>query len=241
MITTRARQSRTPALNWSADFRGGERQGTWRLLIQDVLDPDTGTLNAWALQITSGGVTTQYDAAGLPAALVDAGEITFTLNVPDAGVIEDVNVTLDVAHSYIGDLTITLTAPNDVPVVLHAQSGLDADSIQRTYDEESGITRETTSGPDGTFSFADVPADVYSLYCNADLYMSGFDAAIVEEGGTSEIFFNLHYTGCVPISNAFEILGATRGTVPVTGGVQVAISVTGIPEDKLPQVTIGGE
>lgn len=60
----------------------------------------------------------------------------------DAGV---VRVTLDINHTYIGDLYVTLTSPSGAQVTLHANSGGSADNIKSSYDvnfagyEASGV------------------------------------------------------------------------------------------------------
>jgi hypothetical protein len=51
----------------------------------------------------------------------DPGQATSALEVP-AGRVQSVRVHVDIAHSYIGDLTITLVSPQGTKVVLRAQS-----------------------------------------------------------------------------------------------------------------------
>ena len=49
------------------------------------------------------------------------------------GRIRDITVSLDITHTYIGDLSITLTSPGGTGVVLHDRGGGSADNIIKTY------------------------------------------------------------------------------------------------------------
>lgn len=56
-----------------------------------------------------------------------------TISVARAGVVKDVKVTLDLKHTYIGDLDISLIAPDGTKVKLHARGGRETDDIVGTY------------------------------------------------------------------------------------------------------------
>ncbi|HEX2174226.1 MAG TPA: S8 family serine peptidase, partial [Dehalococcoidia bacterium] len=62
-----------------------------------------------------------------PAGIVD------TIQVPDAGRLQDIRVTVNVEHTWIGDLRVGLTAPDGTAVTLHDRSGSGQDNIRRTY------------------------------------------------------------------------------------------------------------
>ena len=47
--------------------------------------------------------------------------------------VSDLMVGLNISHSYIGDLTVTLTSPNGTTIKLHDASGAGADNIQGEY------------------------------------------------------------------------------------------------------------
>jgi subtilisin-like proprotein convertase family protein len=54
-----------------------------------------------------------YDSSqNLNLSITDGIETSHTINVPDNGIISEVKVTLDVSHTYLDDLVITLTHPN---------------------------------------------------------------------------------------------------------------------------------
>ena len=49
------------------------------------------------------------------------------------GAIGSVTVTVDIQHSYIGDLRVLLTSPSGTSVELHAQTGGGSDNLVKTY------------------------------------------------------------------------------------------------------------
>ena len=60
-----------------------------------------------------------YTATGTPINIPDLATITSTINVPVGGSLTDVNIlNLNGTHTYIGDLTFTLTSPQNTSVVL---------------------------------------------------------------------------------------------------------------------------
>jgi subtilisin-like proprotein convertase family protein len=89
-----------------------------------------------------------YHSADVPQAINDNSTITSTLEVGDHFCIADVDLELDITHTYIGDLTVTLTSPEGTMVTLHNRSGGSSANIQQTYDDE-GIT------PDGPGALSD--------------------------------------------------------------------------------------
>jgi subtilisin-like proprotein convertase family protein len=56
------------------------------------------------------------------------------IQVSGAGRVQDIRVALDIAHTWIGDLRVSLIAPDGTTVVLHDRSGANQDNIRRTYD-----------------------------------------------------------------------------------------------------------
>ncbi|MBI4558543.1 MAG: FG-GAP repeat protein, partial [Candidatus Hydrogenedentes bacterium] len=66
----------------------------------------------------------------------------------NTGTIVDVDVVVDITHSWRGDLIVKLTSPNGATVFLHNLSGGSADNVQWTYDDE-------TRPPDGPGTLSD--------------------------------------------------------------------------------------
>jgi subtilisin-like proprotein convertase family protein len=62
--------------------------------------------------------------------------VTSVLNVPQAGRITRLAVSVDIAHTYIGDLQVSLTSPAGTLVMLHNRAGASADNLVKTYTSE---------------------------------------------------------------------------------------------------------
>jgi subtilisin-like proprotein convertase family protein len=112
------------------------------LQVQDLAAQDVGTLNRWELEIAA-----QPDAS---VALEETPGVTIPDNNPSgiersliidaSGRVKDLEVALDITHTYVGDLLVTLVSPAGTSVTLHNRSGGSADNIIKTY------TSATTSG-----------------------------------------------------------------------------------------------
>jgi subtilisin-like proprotein convertase family protein/subtilisin family serine protease len=59
------------------------------------------------------------------------------IQVPDIGRIGELRVSVDITHTYSGDLRVQLTAPNGQTVILHDRQGGSIDNLQKTYTVES--------------------------------------------------------------------------------------------------------
>ncbi len=78
-------------------------------------------------------VCADADATGLPLAIVDNQTTTSQMSIvsgPDVGTIE---VTVDISHTYIGDLNVKLISPSATEVLLHNRSGGTSEDIVGTY------------------------------------------------------------------------------------------------------------
>lgn len=74
------------------------------------------------------------------APIPDLQTVSFTLNVPDDTPVEALTVGVDLKHTYIGDLIITLQPPAATgvnPVVLHNRAGGSTRDLKKTYDAAS--------------------------------------------------------------------------------------------------------
>ncbi len=60
--------------------------------------------------------------------------VSSTVAFTEQSTISSIKVSVDIAHTYIGDLVVTLTAPSGTAVVLHDRSGGPADNIKQTFD-----------------------------------------------------------------------------------------------------------
>jgi len=90
-----------------------------------------------------------YTPTDVPQSITDYSTITSHIEVTDAYCVGDVNVDVDITHTYIGDLVVELTSPSGVTVRLHNRSGGTTDNLVCTYDEQGGTL------PDGPGSLSD--------------------------------------------------------------------------------------
>jgi subtilisin family serine protease len=83
------------------------------------------------------------------APLPDLQTVSFTLNVVDNTPVEALTVAVDLKHTYIGDLIITLQPPGNTgvsPVVLHNRLGGSTKNLQKTYDAATTPTLAAFAG-----------------------------------------------------------------------------------------------
>lgn len=79
--------------------------------------------------------------------------IVSQINVGEPGAISSVTVDLNINHTYIGDLTVTLIAPTGESVVLHNRSGGSSNDIEGNYPETLSV-----DGPGALIDFTGVEA-----------------------------------------------------------------------------------
>ena len=110
-----------------------------------------GSFNSsFGLQVgTNLAGTLMFDSTDTPIAIPDNNPpgITSFLSVGTNDVIGDLNVFVDVTHTWRGDLIVELTSPAGTTVRLQNRTGSSADDIFTTYDQDTI--------PDGPGSMAD--------------------------------------------------------------------------------------
>jgi extracellular elastinolytic metalloproteinase len=67
----------------------------------------------------------------------EAGGLASSLTVAQSGKIASLTVSLDVEHSFIGDLQVTVTTPSGKTALLHNRSGASARNLIKSYSHES--------------------------------------------------------------------------------------------------------
>ncbi len=92
----------------------------------------------------------------------DPSGITSIISVSDDLTIFDASTFLDISHTWIGDLSVTLTSPTGTVVTLHNRAGGSADDIMQSY-ASAAFNGESTLG-DWTLNISDnVAADTGNL------------------------------------------------------------------------------
>jgi M6 family metalloprotease-like protein len=127
-------ESDLPAL---ATFHGRSTQGDWRLSVQDLAPADVGALNRWAVEFTTAGtpqgqvVLEEAPGTHIPDNNAAGIQRSLTSNAP--GLVGSVEVSVDISHSYIGDLRVSLRAPAGTEAILHNETGGYGDNLVKTY------------------------------------------------------------------------------------------------------------
>ncbi len=124
-------------------FAGASSAGAWTIKVVDTYSQDVGTLDHFGLEI-------QGDNGGTPPPPPPAGDHVFevspstaipdnnrtgissTQNVSDAFTISSLKVSVNITHTYRGDLKVELVHGGKTKV-LHANSGGSADNVVETY------------------------------------------------------------------------------------------------------------
>ena len=143
--------SSTPMLH---ALSGESIKGAWTLHVQDLAAQDRGRLKRWQLEIRgeSQAVVDVEDAPGIIIPDNIPGGISRSLDVAPGGQLDDIQVAIDITHTYIGDLRVELMSPADTRVLLHNRTGGYADNIIRTYTAANTpnlriLRGESVSGP----------------------------------------------------------------------------------------------
>ncbi len=121
-------------------------KGNWILVVQDLASEDVGTLNGWELTlkgkenegpIVIAGSLLVEDSPGKKIPDNDPVGIESALAVETNGSLSEIEVMVDITHSYIGDLIISLEAPSGTTVNLHNRTGEGANNLLETYTLEN--------------------------------------------------------------------------------------------------------
>ena len=120
-----------------AAWRGEPAGGAWTLHVTDAERRDTGRLNRWSIEVDPDPVAAPVERRadpGLPIPDAPAGAVHSAIVVPEQGVVRLVAVSVDIAHTYIGDLRVELLAPSGAAAIVHDRQGGGRRDLVRTWD-----------------------------------------------------------------------------------------------------------
>jgi subtilisin-like proprotein convertase family protein len=131
-LVARFTAENVPAL---AAFSTESANGNWTLQVADLAAVDIGTLNAWTLTLgISSRQTDWHIAPGLAIPDNDATGITSELNVNAGGILKNIVVSVDITHTYRGDLSVSVESPSGNEVSLKSvDSGDGIDDFRQTF------------------------------------------------------------------------------------------------------------
>lgn len=130
----------------------------------------SGTFSEVYRFTTKENICSTYNSANVPQTILTSANVTInsTLTVPanENVTISDVNVTVDVTHTWVADLTLTLISPNNTQIQLVALQCSSNDDINATFDDQGTAL---SCGGTPTISGFVVPAQSLSA-------LNGFDS-----------------------------------------------------------------
>ncbi len=107
----------------------------WRVLPKNV--SCSGSYSN-AFKFTTGDTlcnTTNSTNVPVPISATGTSTVTSTINIPYAGSINDVNISMNMTHSYVGDITASLTSPTGTTIQLFDGQCAGNNNINATFDD----------------------------------------------------------------------------------------------------------
>ncbi len=128
-----------------SNFRGENPNGTWTLTITDDAVADNGTLNSWALDVTTvpgtpGEASSTFTSS--PGSVIGPGagiNATDVIAVSGVGTfLTEVELYVEIPHTFASDLDITLMSPAGtiIPVTTDNGAGNDNVFVGTTFDSD---------------------------------------------------------------------------------------------------------
>lgn len=122
----------TPALS---NFHNTAVTGEWSLTVADTAQVDEGQFQQWNLEFTL-LASTQIERTSTPFVSIpdnDQNGISDSINITESGSVKQVQVSIDITHTWIADLNVSLSAPDGTTILLHNNTGGSLDNIIKVY------------------------------------------------------------------------------------------------------------
>ena len=158
-----------------------------------------------------GSFTYTYSGPGISIPDNNPTGITSTLDVADSFCVGDVNASVNITHTFRGDLIVELTSPSGTTVRLHNRTGSSADNLIATYDQ--GVFNP--DGPGAMTNFNNQPSlGTWTLKV--------IDAANIDVGTLNSWSLKFAAAGqtCPPVASNFSV------NVPDTVASPIALVAT---------------
>ena len=137
-------------------FEGEDVNGTWSLAVCDDAGGDLGTVNSWSITFYNGTTTSNGTTGAIPDNACPV-LTNFSANATNPGTLGTEwvidNVTLDISHTWDGDLSINLVSPSGTTLNLSQFNGGSANNYTNTVFVDGAPSITTGSAPfTGQFS-----------------------------------------------------------------------------------------
>jgi len=127
-----------PLLN---TFIGDQAQGDWVLSVSDHARIDVGTLQYWELSLSlQKSEKKELAKQATPELQIpdnNPSGIASVLSVDVSGELVRLDVSVDISHTWIGDLRLLLVSPSGAEIVLHDRTGKSRNDIRKTFSTSS--------------------------------------------------------------------------------------------------------
>ncbi|MGD0651032.1 MAG: Ig-like domain-containing protein [Verrucomicrobiia bacterium] len=174
-------------------------------------------------------VTNTFDSSNVPKTIPDVTTIYSTNSIATTGVIDDVNVTVRLNHTYDGDLTIAIQHPDSTEVVLAEGRGGSGDNfgtgtcgageVRTTFDDEAANPISAGSAPfAGSFRPEGVLTNLDSKPVNGTWRLRVTDSYLLDTG-------TLYCWGLRIISHQQQYVCSVFNNAPVASNQTITISV----------------
>ncbi|MBN2383320.1 proprotein convertase P-domain-containing protein [bacterium] len=122
-------------------------------------------------------------ALDTPLAIPDPGETISTLTVTDCGPISDLNVTVNIAHTAVGDLILSLVGPDSTEIILSANNGSTGTNYTDTIFDDQASSSILSGTPPFTGSFQ--PEQPLSTFVGNNM-TGNWSLKVVDSSGNAE-------------------------------------------------------
>lgn len=119
---------------------GDQAQGNWQLHVADLANIDVGNLRRWGLEMdieATTGIIHQEAVSGITIPDNVPAGVSSGIVIGQSGTAKGIKISVDITHTWIGDLRLELIAPSGQQALLHDQSGGSDDNLIRSYDSVS--------------------------------------------------------------------------------------------------------
>ncbi|RXR20701.1 T9SS type A sorting domain-containing protein [Flavobacterium amnicola] len=162
-----------------------------------------------------------------PVAISASGAPTINsiINVPSGGTLSDVNLTMNITHTYVSDLTITLLGPTGASAIVFNQSCGSSQNINTTFDDSGSVL---ACGGNPAVSGIVIPANALSVF-NGTNPVGNWTLRVADgfnlDGGTLNSWsLNLCSTAAPLSTQDFEFADFSISPNPSNGNFNVKFS-----------------
>ena len=150
----------TATTNYSVTGLNQATDYYWRVLPKNI--GCNGVYSA-AFKFTTGVINCSTVSNNTVQTIAENGKptVTSTVNIPAGVTVNDVNLNVNITHTYVGDLTITLTGPTGASARVFDQSCAGGDNMNVVFDD-SGNALTCSGNP--IVSGAVIPLNVLSVF-----------------------------------------------------------------------------